>query len=243
MKVTLVGTGCTWYARNNTSFIIDNNMLFDISSGNYKHVIKSLDIFDLDAIFISHLHTDHVGDLIIITTRLIRESKKRGITKKLRVYGPKGLAQFLVDYATLCGGADEEKNISLLKSTIDFYEVYDGFEFNEGKYKVKTYKMNHGKMDCYGYSFADESGKIISFSADTCRCENLEKMLKISDVAFVDMAAVSQNIYHIHVDGIRALQDEFINCQIIPVHFSDQAMEIAKNYNMKLYNDGDILNF
>ena len=52
MKVTAVGTSCTWYTRRNTSFILDDKMLFDISSGNYKEVIKSIDIFDLNAIFI-----------------------------------------------------------------------------------------------------------------------------------------------------------------------------------------------
>ena len=41
MKVLAVGTGCTWFERNNTSFIIDDKILFDTPSGSYKDIIKS----------------------------------------------------------------------------------------------------------------------------------------------------------------------------------------------------------
>lgn len=242
MKVTMVGTGCTWYTRNNTSFILDSNLLFDVSGGNYKDIIKSIDIFDLDAIFISHLHADHVGDLDVITTRFIRESKKRGRVNKLRVYGPKGLPELIVAYCTLFNGASDERDIDLLKNTIDFIEVYDGFEFKESGYKITTYKMTHGVVECYGYKFEDKTGKIVSFSADTSRCENLEKMLRDSDYAFVDMAAVTKNLAHLHVDEFYNLQNIYKNCKMIPVHTSDQSMELAKSYGIALYNDGDILN-
>lgn len=241
MKVTMVGTSCTWYSKNNTSFIIDDNMLFDISSGNYKDVIKSLDIFDLNAIFISHLHADHVGDLYVITTRYIRELKKRDKKEKLRIYGPKGLAEFIVDYCRLCFGSADELDLNLLKNTIDFIEVYDGFVFEEGEYKIKALKMLHGNMDCYGYMFDDKKGKVISFSADTSKCDNLLQMLNNSNYAFVDMAAVSENIHHLHVDGFISLENTYKNCKMIPVHISDQAYELAKSYNMELHNDGDII--
>ena len=127
MKVNLVGTSCTWYKRNNTSFILDDRMLFDVSAGNYKPIIRNIDIFDLDAIFISHFHSDHIGDLHVITTRYIREFKRSGKTEKLKVYGPKGTAEFIVKYCEVFGAHDDERDIELLKNTVDFVEVYDGF--------------------------------------------------------------------------------------------------------------------
>lgn len=241
MKVTMVGTGCTWYARNNTSFVLDDNMLFDISSGNYKFIAKHMDIFDINAIFVSHLHADHVGDLIVITTRFIRESSRRGITRKLRIYGPKGVLDLLLNYAVLFHGASDERDVELLKSKIDFIDVFDGYEFEESNYKIRTYKMLHGSMDCYGYSFEDSQGKVVSFSADTSLCDNLEKMLSISNFALVDMAGVTKNINHLDVETFYNLQKTYSNCSMIPVHTSDQSMELAKKYDIKMYNDGDIL--
>ena len=97
MKVTAVGTGCTWVTRHNTSFILDDKMLLDVSSGNYKEIIKYIDIFNLSAVFISHLHSDHFGDFYIIASRYIREMRKKGRTEKLRVYGLKGLDEYVIN--------------------------------------------------------------------------------------------------------------------------------------------------
>jgi hypothetical protein len=42
MKVFAVGTSCTWFKRNNTSFIIDDKILFDTPAGSYKDIIKQI---------------------------------------------------------------------------------------------------------------------------------------------------------------------------------------------------------
>ena len=241
MKVTVVGTGCTWYTRKNTSFILDDTMLFDVSSGNYKEIIKSVDIFDLNAIFISHLHSDHVGDLHIVTTRFIREAKKRSRTTKLKVYGVKGIAEFIINYKKVTHSLPDELEIESLLNIVEFIEVKDGFEFEESGYKVKVYRMQHGFEECYGYSFTDKNGKTYSFSADTSECENLRVMLKNSDFAFVDMAAVSENKNHLHYERFIELEKEFANCKMFPVHTSDPSQEFAIQNNMNYLIDGQIL--
>ena len=242
MKINVVGTSCSWYKRNNTSFILDDKMLLDVSSGNYKPIIRNIDIFDLNAIFISHLHADHVGDLHIITTRFIRESKKRGRTTKLRVYGQKGLPEQIVELKKIIYGAPDELDLELLKDSIDFIEVKDGMEFEESGYKVKVYKMSHGNMLCFGYSFTDKEGKTISFSADTCRCESLETMLSTSGYAFVDMAGITENPHHLHYEGFAELEKQYPTCKMFPVHTSDPSQEYAEKNNMNFLHDGQILN-
>ena len=65
MKVTVVGTSCTWFKRNNTSFIIDDDIVFDTPDGAYKDIINYIDIFKIRCIIITHFHTDHFTDLHI----------------------------------------------------------------------------------------------------------------------------------------------------------------------------------
>ena len=78
MKVFAVGTSCTWFTRNNTSFIIDDKILFDTPAGSYKDIITKIDILKLDAIFISHFHADHFGDFPVFATRFMRYSERVG---------------------------------------------------------------------------------------------------------------------------------------------------------------------
>ena len=115
MKVFVVGTACTWFKRNNTSFIIDEKIVFDTPSGSYKDIIKQIDIFKLDGIVISHFHADHFGDFPIFATRFMRESEKQGRTKKLKVYGPKSVLEKLIALNSVLGGADDECDAELLQ--------------------------------------------------------------------------------------------------------------------------------
>ena len=239
MKVFAVGTGCTWFKRNNTSFIIDEKVLFDTPSGSYKDIIKKIDIFKLDGIIISHFHADHFGDFQVFATRFMRESEKQGRTKKLKIFGPVGILDKLVSLNTLLYGAEDECNKELFKEKIDFVEVSDGDEFELSGYKVKVYAVDHGRCPCLGFSFKDEKGKVISFSADTRECDNLLKMLEISDVAFVDMAAPVPAKTHLDCERFVELQAMYPNCEMWPVHTSDECQQFAIEKGMRYLNDFD----
>ena len=240
MKIDVVGTGCLWFSRNNTSFVIDDKILFDISCGNYKQIIKRHNIFDIDTIFITHWHNDHIGDLKVVTTLFIRNKDKLEKGKKLKVYSTPGLAEYLIEYNKLTFSRDDEIDINVLLSVVEFIDVYDGMEFTESGYKVKAYAVEH-KMPCFGYTFTDKNGKTIAFSGDTTYCENVEKMLEKSDFALVDMAATYENPVHIDTNTFVKLQNKYTNCKMFPVHTSDPAQEFAIQNGLNYLNDGDIL--
>ena len=189
MKVFAVGTSCTWFKRNNTSFIIDDKILFDTPSGSYKDIIRKVDIFGLEGIIISHFHADHFGDFPVFATRFMRESKKHNRTQNLKVFGPKGIVEKLVDLNTLLEGAEDECDEQLLRQNVDFFEVGDGDSFELAGYKVNVVAVDHGKAPCLGYTFEDKNGKIVGFSGDTRECDGLHKILEKSHFAFVDMAS------------------------------------------------------
>lgn len=243
MKVYAVGTSCTWYARNNTSFILDDEILFDTPNGSYKQIIKVLGpdemIRKIKAIFISHFHSDHFFDMHIIATRFMRESKALGRTEKLKVYGPKGILDKLVEINTaLLGGSDEiDKNE--LQKNIDFIEVGNGDEIELENYLVKVFTMDHGAVYSQGYTFTDKKGVVIGFTGDTKDCGNLQNMLSVSNVAFVDVAAIKPARSHLDVNRFAELNKIYPNCKMYAIHTPDETLEICKNNGLNTLDDGD----
>ena len=239
MKVTVVGTSCTWFKRKNTSYIIDDNILFDVPQGSYKDIINRIDIFGLDSVLISHLHTDHVLDLHVITTRIMREN--RGRQKPLKVYGPKGLFDKIIDLHNLfCGAADEcDKNSYIGK--VEFIDLEDGMIFSQGEYTITAYKVEHGKPETYGFTFKDKKGKVVGFSADTIVCDNLHKIITASDVAFVEVAAEKPSKTHICLDEYLEILETYSNKTIYPVHTCDACQKYVEENNLNPLHDGQVL--
>lgn len=241
MKVYAVGTSCTWFTRKNTSFIIDDCVLFDTPSDSYKEIIRHLDIFSLKAIVISHFHFDHFGDLRVFVARFMRESEKRGVKDKFKIYCPKGTLDKLIEVnKVICAAKDECDRESLTKY-VDFIEVYDGDEFNLCDYKVKVYKMEHADVYCQGYTFTDKNGDVVAFSADTNNCENLNTMLSKAKIAFVDMAADRPVKAHLDIHSFMELEKKYTNCKMFAVHTSDKNFEIGKQNGLNVLNDGDTI--
>ncbi|MBR7172313.1 MAG: ribonuclease Z [Clostridia bacterium] len=243
MKVNVLGTSCTWFTRNNTSFIIDDDIVFDVPSGNYKLITQNIDVKKIRCVLISHFHSDHFGDLRIITTEFLRHFEQFGRSEHLRIYGPKGIAQRIIDTNIIFCSAQDEQSMEKLTKYIDFIELEDGFEFEEGGYKIKAYKMVHGAAETFGFTFEDESGKTVAFSADTAMCDNLHKMLENANVAFVEMSAVKPSLSHLNVDDFIELSKKYSNLVMYPVHTSDLSHDYAveKGYKLNYLNDGDVL--
>ena len=238
MKINVIGTGCTWFERNNTSFLIDDKIVLDAPNGNYKYIIKSADFNKISSVLISHFHTDHFGDFHIFATKFMREAKE-----KKKIYGPKGLLERLIIINKASDAACDEISEEKLRQNMDFIDLYDGFEFNLEDYKVIAYKMQHSFCDVYGFVFENKNGIKIGFSADTQMCENLHKMLKNSDYAFVEMASTEKRPNHLSIEEFESLIKQYPNCKIYPVHTCDKCQEYAEKHNLNYLKDGQILEF
>ena len=239
MKVFAVGTSCTWFTRNNTSFIIDDRILFDTPAGSYKDIITKIDILKLDAIFISHFHADHFGDFPVFATRFMRYSERVGRTKNVKIYSQKGALDKLVAINTLLNGAQDECDKASLTKYIDFIEVSNGDEFEVSGYKVKAYEVDHGRAPCMGFTFEDKNGKVVGFTGDTKECDGLLKILETSNVAFVDMAAPVPAKAHLDCERFVELQKLYPNCEMLPIHTSDDTYKFAVDNGLKVLNDFD----
>ena len=241
MKVTVVGTSCSHFKRKNTSFVIDDDIIIDMPNGSFKDIISILNIFKVHSVFITHFHTDHFSDLHNLTTQALRHPD-RFMPGKLRVYGPKGILNRLIETNKLFDGDEQECSLEESDRLIDFIELHDGMTFQEGKYKVTAYKMSHGGAETYGLVFEDKFGGV-GFSADTCMCENLEKIVENSKYAFVEMCRTSVGDRHLSIDEFEGLEKKYGNTKLFPVHTSDECQQYAEEHGMNYLHDGQVLNF
>ncbi len=239
MKIIVVGNGCTWFERNDTSFIIDDKILLDTPAGSYKHILKQIDIFKLDGIIISHFHSDHFGDFRVFAIRFMRDSEKWGRTQKLKVFAPAGVLDKLVEVNKLFCGAEDETDKEKFQKHIDFIEIDDGFEFELSGYEIQASKVDHGKNVSYAFMFTEKNGKKILFSGDTRECDALLSNLESCNVAFVDMASTEPSRTHLDTNSFIRLQKRYSNCNMIPMHMSDESLRFAKDNGLLVLNDFD----
>jgi len=239
MKIKVFGTGCTWFKRNNTSFLIDDKIVFDLPSGSYKDIIRTVNISDITTVLISHFHADHFGDMHVVATIFMRELQD--LSEKKKVYGPHGILDRILKLnETLNASLDELSREKLTQNT-DFVELDDCYKFKVADYNVVSYKMEHGRAETYGFVFEMPNGKKVGFSADTQMCDNLHNILKQSDYAFVEMASTVKRDFHLSIEEVEGLTKQYPNCKIYLVHTCDKCQQYAKDNNMNYLEDGQVV--
>jgi len=189
MKLTLLGTGCPSidYKRCGSSNLVSTKktkILIDCGSGVTQRLNQSGNSSaDVDALLLTHLHTDHVIDLY----QLIMSSWHSDRDSIWKIYGPKGTKEF-VDKIFLAWKSERKLRVSYEKRKSIKALKYKVYEFNKiGKFsindiKIKYFEVNHKPVDyAYGFSFFNNNKKL-TISGDTRPCESLMQNALNSDV-------------------------------------------------------------
>jgi ribonuclease BN (tRNA processing enzyme) len=130
MKLTILGSGtCIPTAeRNAAGYVIsvDNqHLLFDSGPGTIRRLTEAgFDFREIDHLFYSHLHLDHVADLfplLFSNKNAFRETARRPI----HLYGPQGFENFYSAIARALGSQIISENYpiflrELMPETLDF---------------------------------------------------------------------------------------------------------------------------
>jgi ribonuclease Z len=189
MRVTLLGTGCPQcdpdrFGPANLVRVAGKTFLVDCGSGATQRLVSAGSAGrELDAVFLTHLHSDHLVDLY----QLIVSSWHQGRDRPQRVFGPRGTRRFVE--GTLALWRDElaqriahEKRPSTAALEVHVTEIAPGEVLCEDEVAVTAFPVDHFPVrDAFGFRF-ESGGRRVVFSGDTRRCPALVEAARGADL-------------------------------------------------------------
>lgn len=137
---------------------------------------------DLDLIFITHLHSDHVLEM----GPLIHTAWTAGLAKPVAVYGPPGIGDvwdgFCQSMSYDIQTRIEDEGRPDIRELVRINEYGEGPVLDEGGLSVEALRVVHPPVtDCFALSFQDGGRKIV-FSADTAYFPPLAHFARNADI-------------------------------------------------------------
>ncbi len=188
-NVTILGSGtCVPSLKRSSCAILletgQKKLLFDTGPGSMRQLLHAgIEIFDIDAIFLSHFHPDHTGEMVpfIFATKYPDSSRRK---TPLTLAGGTGFYNFINELKLVYGDW-----MSLPEGMLHFLEFDktgpDKRSFDS--FWVETMPMNH-REESIGYRITDSDGKSIVYSGDTDSTENLVSLARGADLLICESA-------------------------------------------------------
>ena len=206
LDVTLLGTGdpVPRVDRFGPSILVEAGpyrLLFDAGRGASQRLTQlDFSLGDIDAVFITHFHSDHLSGLpdIWLTGWLPPPFGRRD--QPLRVIGPEGLSGILdglrqaFDPDIQIRLVDEQLPLQGIEFDISEYSA-DGTVFDQEGVTVTAFAVDHGQYikPSYGYR-VDYAGRSVVMSGDTRFDENLIEAAQGTDVVIHEVAAAREEM-------------------------------------------------
>ena len=119
-------------------------LLFDCGEGTQRQMMRYGISFNVDDIFFTHMHTDHVLGVVGLTRTL----QLQGRTETLRLWGPKGTARVLRQWSGFGG--------ERLGYAVEIVEVEPGAPIARRDYAVLPFAVDHRGASAVGYAVVEE---------------------------------------------------------------------------------------
>jgi len=193
MKLTVLGSGTAAprLERNMSGYLLEagnKKLLFDSGPGTIRQLLKlKINLLDIDDIFYSHLHNDHINDLpAIIWSNNYGTFRK----KPLDIYGPKGFKKYFRNLMRILNPKElifkinvkELKKESIIKIPLNKNEK----SIKENIIKIKTRKVKH-VGECIGYR-VEHKNKVFVYSGDLGPCSSITGLAKNADLLILECA-------------------------------------------------------
>ena len=136
---------------------------------------------EVDLVFITHLHSDHVLEL----GAMLHTIWTTGRQKPVKLYGPPGIAELVRHFArSIQFDIDirqEDEGRPPFHDLVEVFEYSEGLVFDDGM-EVAAMRVRHPPVaDCFALRF-DCAGWRVTFSADTCYLPSLAEFAHRSDI-------------------------------------------------------------
>ncbi|GAA2229198.1 MBL fold metallo-hydrolase [Streptomyces amakusaensis] len=201
MKLTVVGCSGSFPSAESacSSYLVEADgfrLLLDMGNGALGELQRHIGLYDLDAIFLSHLHADHCIDMCgYFVARYYRHDGGR--CDAIPVYGPEGTEQRLTTaYA-------DTPSPSSMSEVFDFHTLKPG-SFEIGPFSVRTERVAH-PVEAYGIRL-EHGGRTLTYSGDTGVCEALHELADGADLFLCEASFThgKETVPGLHLNGREA---------------------------------------
>ncbi len=238
--LTFLGTGSAFTKRNWQSNMLLSitaddlevcNLLIDCG-GDARHSLneQNYNYQEIDAIYISHLHSDHIGGLewIALTTYFDPGAKK------VKLIGQKDLLVELWEDCLKGGLSTLEGVEATLETYFDVVAFEDNEKFRLGGQVFEPIRIIHYMNNCkfapsYGLRWVAPDGTKIFLTTDTQHCPNqIKAFYEWADVIFQDCEiAEFPSGVHAHFSELKTLP-LLIKAKMRLYHYQDDLLPPAK---------------
>lgn len=181
MQLKILGTGTSQVSKERVSTsnyleIGNKKILLDCGCGTLVRMSQAgISFKDIDIVFISHFHIDHISDLFALLWALKYPHLNRD--KDLQIIGPKGFQNF---YNTYIKPIVFSKPFDLFK--IEIREIEDEIKFDD--FIVQVLSTSHTD-ESLAYKFI-ENEKTLVIGGDMGYDENIINFSKESDILILE---------------------------------------------------------
>ena len=117
-------------------------LLFDCGEGTQRQLVRSVGLLQLDEVFLTHFHADHVLGL----PGMLKTYGLQAREAPLRVYGPAGLRRLFEVFRPLIGR---------LPFDVELQELDAGDELGRDAYSIAAFAVDHG-VRALGYALVED---------------------------------------------------------------------------------------
>ncbi|MFC1598089.1 MBL fold metallo-hydrolase [Patescibacteria group bacterium] len=194
MKLTLLGTGefrpHTQTASAGYTLQHGNTTLqLDFGRSVLSNMARAgIDWTTLDAILLSHLHPDHMGDLFHYLQSFAVCNHLKEIDTEITIYGPRDFQAYFQHLRRVI--------IAPWGKIPEIKELYDE-KFTIGDFTIKAAPMKH-PVDALGFRI-EAGNKTICYTGDTAINDNLLELAQDADVLLAECSGVDDQPHEEHL--------------------------------------------
>ena len=194
IRAVILGSGTAYPSldRNSAGVLIQSagkNFVVDFGYGTVRQLLRlGVTYHDVDRIFFTHNHPDHMCDLIyfLFSTRYAPEARQR----PLSIVAGNGFRGFFDGLLKAFGTWLVPTSYAL-----DILELDEGTQEFDGL-SVTARRVNHIEVS-RGFRFEDEAGNSIAISGDTDYCQAMVDLGREADVLVLECSTPDES----HVPG------------------------------------------
>ncbi len=220
MRVTVVGCAGSFPSADSaaSSYLVEADdaegrtwrVVLDLGNGALGALQRYCDPADVDLFGVSHMHSDHCADLLVLGVYL--KYRPTGSGPAVPVHAPDGASARIAQMA----GSDPATG---LNGSLDMHAWVEGEAVEVGPLRLEPVRVDH-PLPAYGLRITgpaeDDSGRVVTvaYTGDTDECAGLDTLatdvdLLLSEAAYLE--GRDDALRGVHLTGRRAGQAATVN--------------------------------